>query len=86
MAADKESQTSAEYINHHLTNLTYGQHPDGSWGFAHGAAEAQAMGFNAIHVDSMAWTIGLALIIKRPWSRAALKIGLASSMPSVQSP
>ena len=71
MAADKESQTSAEYINHHLTNLTYGQHPDGSWGFAHGAAEAQAMGFNAIHVDSMAWTIGLALIMMFVFRRIA---------------
>ena len=52
----------AEYIQHHLTNLTYGQHPDGSWGFAHNADEAAAMGFNAINVDSMGWAIGLGLI------------------------
>lgn len=51
--------TSREYISHHLTNLTYGQHPDGSWGMAHSAAEASAMGFNAIHVDSMVWSVGL---------------------------
>jgi F-type H+-transporting ATPase subunit a len=45
--------TSQEYIRHHLVNLTFGQHPDGTWGFAHGAEEAAAMGFWAIHVDTM---------------------------------
>jgi F-type H+-transporting ATPase subunit a len=54
--------SNAEYIQHHLTNLTYGQHPDGSWGFAHSAEEAAAMGFNAINVDSMGWAIGLGLV------------------------
>ncbi|MCZ6710668.1 MAG: F0F1 ATP synthase subunit A [Gammaproteobacteria bacterium] len=53
---------NAAYIQHHLTNLTYGQHPDGSWGFAHSADEAAAMGFNAINVDSMGWAIGLGLV------------------------
>lgn len=80
MAADKEAHSSAEYINHHLTNLTYGQHPDGTWGFAHGAAEAQAMGFNAIHVDSMAWTIGLALIMMFVFRRVAK--GFSADKPS----
>lgn len=45
--------TSQEYIRHHLVNLTFGQHPDGTWGFAHGAEEAAEMGFWAIHVDTM---------------------------------
>ena len=36
-------QTSSEYIQHHLTNLTYGRHPDGTWGLAHSAEEAQAI-------------------------------------------
>ena len=53
------AENSAEYIQHHLTNLTFGQHPDGSWGFADTVAEVNAMGFNAIHVDSMFWSIGL---------------------------
>jgi F-type H+-transporting ATPase subunit a len=53
---------SGEYIQHHLTNLTFGQHPDGNWGFAHSAEEAAAMGFNAINVDSMGWSIGLGLV------------------------
>ena len=54
--------TTGEYIKHHLTNLTYGQHADGTWGFAHDAAEAKAMGFWSINVDSMAWSIGLGLV------------------------
>ena len=71
MAADKEAHSSADYINHHLTNLTFGQHPDGSWGVAHSAAEAKDMGFNAIHLDSMGWTIGLALIMMFIFRRVA---------------
>ncbi|MGI9324035.1 MAG: F0F1 ATP synthase subunit A [Pseudomonadales bacterium] len=56
-----ENPTSQEYIQHHLTNLTYGQHPDGSWGFAHSAAEAAEMGFWSINVDSMFWSVSLGL-------------------------
>lgn len=63
MASENGELTGAGYINHHLTNLTYGQFPDGSWGFAHGAEEAASMGFMAIHVDSMAWSLGLGLIM-----------------------
>ena len=57
-----EAQTASGYIKHHLQNWTFGQHPDGHWGFAHDAAEAKAMGFNAIHVDTMFWSISLGLI------------------------
>jgi len=69
------TQTVSEYITHHLTNLTYGKLPEGferedgsiigqggSWVMAHGGAEASAMGFNAIHVDSMLWSIGLGIV------------------------
>lgn len=56
------TQTSSEYIKHHLTNLVFGQHPDGSWGLAHSAEEAQAMGFWSINVDSMFWSIGLGIV------------------------
>ena len=35
---------SSEYIKHHLTNLVYGQHADGSWGIAHGADQIKEMG------------------------------------------
>ena len=48
-----EYHSSGEYIKHHLQNLTYGQHPDGTWGIAHSTDEAVAMGFWAINVDSM---------------------------------
>ncbi len=73
-----ENLTVNSYIKHHLTNLAYGKLPAGyervdehgethvlaqdTWTMAHGGAEASAMGFNAIHVDSMAWSIGLGLI------------------------
>lgn len=58
-----EPLTSTEYIKHHLTNLTFGKFPEGHehaghWGFAHSAADAQAMGFWAINVDSMIFSIG----------------------------
>ena len=63
MASGNEVLTSGGYIKHHLTNLTYGQKADGSWGIAHGAEEASQMGFWSIHLDSMAWSIGLALLM-----------------------
>ncbi|MDH5631428.1 MAG: F0F1 ATP synthase subunit A [Gammaproteobacteria bacterium] len=59
MAAE---QTAGQYIKHHLQNMTYGRHPDGSWGLAHSAEEAKEMGFWAIHVDTMFWSIALGFI------------------------
>jgi F-type H+-transporting ATPase subunit a len=73
-----ESQTTTGYIQHHLTNLTYGKLPAGyeradhhghvekletaTWTMAQSPAEAKAMGFMAVHVDSMMWSIGLGLV------------------------
>jgi F-type H+-transporting ATPase subunit a len=69
-----EYASSGEYIKHHLQNLTYGELPAGfhrhdgevltqaTMTFAHGAEEAKAMGFWAINVDSMAFSIGLGLL------------------------
>ena len=54
--------TSGEYIEHHLSNLTYGRMPDGTWQFAENPAEAAEMGFWAIHVDSFAWSFGLGVL------------------------
>jgi F-type H+-transporting ATPase subunit a len=68
-----EALTSAGYIKHHLTNLTYGQFPDGHLGLAHTAAEAKEMGFWAIHVDSMFWSLGLALFLFFLFRAAAKK-------------
>jgi len=54
-----------DYIKHHLQNLAYGQHPDGSWGFARTAEEAKEMGFMAIHLDTMFFSLvtGLAFVV-----------------------
>ena len=68
-----EAQTASGYIKHHLQNWTFGQHPDGHWGFAHDAAEAKAMGFNAIHVDTMFWSIFTGLIFIWLFRKAAAK-------------
>ena len=68
-----EAHTSGEYIKHHLQNLTYGQHADGTWGVAHSAAEAKAMGFWAINLDSMAFAIGLGLLFLLIFRAAAKK-------------
>ncbi len=62
-----DGQTAAEYIKHHLQNLTYGKFPQGHehaghWGFAHNAQEAKEMGFMAIHVDTMFWSILLGVL------------------------
>ena len=57
MAAD-----SAEYIQHHLTNLTFGKHPALGWKLAGTADEAAAMGQMSVHVDSLAWAGGLGLV------------------------
>ncbi len=66
-------ESSSEYIKHHLTNLVYGQHPDGSWGIAHGANEIKEMGFWSINVDSMIFSIGLGCFFLWIFRRAAKK-------------
>jgi F-type H+-transporting ATPase subunit a len=66
-----ETLTSTEYIKHHLQNLTYGQKADGTWGLAHSAAEAKEMGFWAINVDTMGWSIFLGLLFLFFFSKAA---------------
>ncbi len=64
--------STEEYIQHHLTNLTFGQLPDGSLGLAQSAEEAAAMGFWSINVDSMGWAIGLGLVFTFLFRRAAV--------------
>jgi F-type H+-transporting ATPase subunit a len=66
-----ETLTSGEYIKHHLQNLTFGQLPDGHWGFAHDAAQAKAMGFWAIHVDTMFFSLVTGLVFLYFFSKAA---------------
>ena len=69
-----EYANSSEYIQHHLTNLTYGRFADGDWGFAHGPEDIAEMGFMSIHVDTMFWSIflgGLFLTIFTMAARSA---------------
>jgi F-type H+-transporting ATPase subunit a len=66
--------TPVEYIKHHLTNLTYGKLPAGyeradgtiveeaTWTMARTGQEALDMGFMAIHVDTMGWSIAMGLL------------------------
>jgi F-type H+-transporting ATPase subunit a len=86
-----ESQTTTGYIQHHLTNLTYGKLPAGyerldqhghvverletdTWTMAHSAEEAKAMGFMAVHVDSMGWSIALGALFSFLFVLVARKI------------
>ncbi len=69
MAASYE--TSAEYISHHLTNLTYGRFPDGEWGFAASQEEIAAMGFMSINVDTMFWSTFLGFVFLAIFTAAA---------------
>lgn len=71
MATD--ALTTKGYITHHLTNLTFGQHPDGSWGFAHSAQEAGEMGFWAFNVDTLGFSILLGVIFSFVFWKAAQK-------------
>jgi F-type H+-transporting ATPase subunit a len=73
-SAEHTGLTSSEYIKHHLTNLTYGQLPDGSWGFAHNSAEAAQMGFWSINVDTMGWSLFLGLLFFLLFRGVAKKI------------
>jgi len=56
------AETASGYIQHHLQNLTFGQHPVNGWGFAHTAQEAKEMGFWAFHLDTLGISVVLGLI------------------------
>ncbi|GGC91033.1 F0F1 ATP synthase subunit A [Vreelandella lutescens] len=58
MAADNEV-SAIYYIQHHLQNLTFGKHPENGWSLASTSTEATEMGFWAIHLDTMGWSIGM---------------------------
>lgn len=70
MAAE-EHLTSTGYIQHHLQNLTFGMHPEHGLGIAHGAQEAKEMGFWAIHLDTMFWSIFLGALFLWLFRKAA---------------
>ncbi len=78
-----EAHTSTEYIKHHLQNLTYGQLPAGyqrgdgevlqesTWTLAHTVQEARDMGFMAINVDTMGFSILLGVLFLFFFRKAA---------------
>lgn len=66
-----EAHTSSEYIKHHLQNLTFGQHPDGTWGIAQSAEQAKDMGFWAIHLDTLGVSIVLGFLFLFLFRKAA---------------
>jgi len=72
--------TPAEYISHHIQNLTFGERADGTWGFAHSAKEATEMGFMAINVDTMFWSLATGLFFCWVFRKAA--VGASVNTPS----
>lgn len=66
-----ENLTSSEFIRHHLQNLTFGQHADGGWGIAHGAEQAKEMGFWALNIDTLFFSIGLGVLFLYFFNKAA---------------
>ncbi|WP_346838255.1 F0F1 ATP synthase subunit A [Microbulbifer sp. SAOS-129_SWC] len=91
-----EAQSATDYIQHHLQNMAYGKLPagytradgtvlqDSTWTLAHSSQEASAMGFWAIHLDTLGWSIGLGLIFCFLFARAARKatVGVPSGFQS----
>ncbi len=66
-----EELTSTGYIKHHLQNWTFGNHPENGWSFASTAEEAKEMGFWAINVDTMFWSISLGVLFLWAFRKAA---------------
>ena len=78
--------SASEYIQHHLQNLTYGKLPAGyeradgtvlqetQWTMAHNAAEASDMGFMALHVDSLGWSVALGVVFLFIFRLAAKRV------------
>ncbi|MEW5904511.1 MAG: F0F1 ATP synthase subunit A [Pseudomonadota bacterium] len=73
-AAHEAAHTSGEYIKHHLQNLTYGQLPDGTWGVAHSAEQAKAMGFWALNLDTFFMSLLLGAVFLFLFRRVAKSI------------
>src|SRR5690625_7670367 len=77
------ANTQTEYIQHHLTNLTYGKVAPGTescsgsvyeqaqWIFAECPQELDGMGFWAFHVDSLFWSGVLGALFIFLFARAA---------------
>ncbi len=74
---------STAYIEHHLTNLAYGKLPAGyeradgtvmsetSWTLAQNSSEIGDMGFMAVHVDTLGWSVFIGMMLMFFFWRAA---------------
>lgn len=78
--ASESTITTSGYIKHHLQNLTYGQHTDGTWGFAHTAEQAKEMGFWAINVDTILMSLILGGLMM--WFFRSVAKSISSGVPS----
>lgn len=56
------ADTPVEYIQHHLQNLVYGNHPQHGWMIAQTPEDVKAMGFWSIHVDTMGFSLLMGLV------------------------
>ncbi len=72
--ASSGTVTSTEFIRHHLTNLTFGRHADGSWGMAETGDQAAEMGVMAVHVDSLFWSFALGVLFLAVFRRVANRV------------
>lgn len=73
-----EIHSSEEYVQHHLLNLVYGRGADGSWQLAHNADEARAMGFWAVHLDTMFFSLLLGAVFLLFFRRVAVRASIAA--------
>ena len=81
-----EAHTSTEYIKHHLQNLTYGELPSGyqradgavlqadTWTLAHSPQEAKDMGFNAVNLDTLGFSLVLGALFLFLFRRVAKSV------------
>ncbi|MBR9909946.1 MAG: F0F1 ATP synthase subunit A [Gammaproteobacteria bacterium] len=91
-----EGLTQTGYIQHHLQNMAYGKLPAGyvrvdaeghqhvleqaTWTLAHTSQEAADMGFWAVHLDTLGWSIALGALFCFLFTRAAKRA--TSGVPS----
>lgn len=80
-----EAQTATGYIQHHLQNMAFGKLPAGytradgtvlsesTWTMARSSQEAADMGFWAVHLDTLGWSVVLGLLFCFLFARAARK-------------
>lgn len=100
MASESEGLTSTGYIQHHLQNLTYGKLPEkyprlnedgtttvlehATWTLARDSDEAKEMGFDAIHLDTIGWSLVLGALFSFIFYRVAksAKAGVPTGIQS----